>query len=390
MELLEGRTLAEHLHKHGPFTWRDALPRIVQIGAGIQAAHDAGIIHGDLKPANVMLAPNADTGSQRAVVMDFGVALPAAQGAQHETAARGGTPGYLAPEQAAGGPLTTATDVYAFGVVIAEMLGTRRPPEFRPEVTQMPAEWTRILERCFEQDPARRHGNAAEVVKLLENSVQPRRRKKARTAIAAVLIAAAILAGLAMGRRSWMARNPALYQLFTENAGEYVWSVSPDGNSIAETLWDTGDLAIRDAASGRVRRLTHSPGVQGAWGAVFSPDSRQLVYRWNNSRTDSELRIIGADGKGERLLYKDARFQYMIPLDWSPDGKRILAQFNRSLATISAMDGSMSPVSDVKTGRRAMFAPDGNGIVFDVPQPGTESAFDIHRISMTGVEASLV
>ena len=103
-----------------------------------------------------------------------------------------------------------------------------------------------------------------------------------------------------------------------------------------------------------------------------------------------QLRIIGADGKGERLLYKDARFQYMIPLDWSPDGKRILAQFNRSLATISAMDGSMSPVSDVKTGRRAMFAPDGNGIVFDVPQPGTESAFDIHRISMTGVEASLV
>lgn len=394
MELLEGRTLAEHLRKHGPFTWQDGLPLIVQIGAGIQAAHDAGIIHGDLKPANVMLAPGADENSYRAVVMDFGVALPAAQGAQREAVARGGTPGYLAPEQVAGGPLTTATDVYAFGVVIAEMLGTRRPPEFRPEVTRMPAEWTGILEGCFEQDPARRHGSAAEVVKMLGDSIQPRR-SKVRKWAAAVLVAAAILASLALGRRSWIARNPALYQLFTESAGEYAWSVSPDGRSIAETLWDTGDLAIRDAANGRVRRLTHAPSRPGyhvAWGAVFSPDSRQLAYRWSNSRLDSELRIIGADGKGERILSKDASRQYTTPLDWSPDGKRILAQFKVSLATISAVDGSLSPINGIKIARPggAMFTPDGTGIVFDVLQPGTETLFDIHRISLSGVETRLV
>ena len=117
------------------------------------------------------------------------------------------------------------------------------------------------------------------------------------------------------------------------------------------------------------------------------------MYRGGHSRTEFELRIVGADGKGERLLYKDASPQYMVPLDWSADGKRILVQFDLSLATISVMDGSRSPINGVVVARtgRAMFAPDGNGIVFDVAQQGSkESLFDIHRISMSGVETSLV
>ncbi len=137
MELLQGHTLAEQLSNHGPIPWRDALPLIEQIGAGIQAAQDAGIIHGDLKPANVMLAPGPTQGALRAVVMDFGVALPAAQASRGGR--RGGTPGYLAPEQAEGRSISSATDVYAFGVMIAEMLGAGRPPEFQLKSARMPA-----------------------------------------------------------------------------------------------------------------------------------------------------------------------------------------------------------------------------------------------------------
>jgi serine/threonine protein kinase len=380
MELLDGQTLAEHLATRGPFTWRDVLPLIEQIGAGIQAAHDAGIIHGDLKPANVMLD------GARAVVMDFGVALPAAQAARGIR--RGGTPGYLAPEQADGRPTTTATDVYSFALVICEMLGAGRPPQFNPKAARMPAAWTRILQRCLDPDPERRYARAADVVNALQSSTKGRWQLAMR--VAAVLVVAALT--IALVKHRWTANNPALVQLFTETPGEYVWSVSPDGHSIAETLWDTGDLAIRDIASGRVKRITHRPAVPGyhvTWGAIFSPDNRHLIFSWNSSRTEADTRIIGADGKGERVLNTTG----VTPLDWSPDGKRILALHEGSLVTISADDGSLSPVRGIKPGRigRARFAPNGNGIVFDVAQQGgKESLFDIHRVSTGGVETGLI
>ncbi len=381
MELLQGHTLAEHLSDHGPFAWRDALPLIEHIGAGIQAAHDAGIIHGDLKPANVMLAPGPNQSALRAVVMDFGVALPTAQASRGGR--RGGTPGYLAPEQAEGRPITSATDVYAFGVMIAEMLGAGRPPEFQLKSARMPAAWTRILECCVDPDPGRRYPCVADVVKLLRSSRKGRWQPFLRVAALLALVAV----GVGLAKRQWTAGNPVLQQLFTEAPGEYVWSVSPDGRSIAETLWDTGDLAIRDVGSGKVRRLTHTRGQ--AWGAVFSPDSRQLVYRWNSG----EFRIIGADGKGERVLYQEPVNRYMVPLDWSPDGKSILAEFGSSLATIAVADGSSSPVSGMKALRtpRALFTPDGSGIVFETQQQASkESLFDIHRISWSGVETNLI
>lgn len=385
MELLDGQTLAEHLQSHGPFKWRDSLPLVEQIGAGMQAVHDAGIIHGDLKPANVMLVPAADRAAPRAVVMDFGVALPVAQAA-HDSR-RGGTPGYLAPEQADGRPVTPATDVYTFALVICEMLGVHRPPQFNPKAARMPAAWVRIIQRCLDPDPARRYAQIADVLKALRSSVRARWQVALR--VAAVLIAAGLT--IALVKHRWTANNPALVQLFTETPGEFVWSVSPDGRFIAETLWDTGDLAIRDVASGRLKRITRRPapqGYQSAWGAVFSPDSRRLAFRWNNSRTDTDLRTIGVDGKEERILSKAG----VTPLDWSADGKRILALTASSLATISADDGSLSPVNGIKPARlgRAMFAPDGNGIVFNVSQASKESVFDIHRLSTAGVESSLV
>ena len=384
MEFLDGQTLAEHLRLSGPFTWRDALPLIEQIGAGIQAAHDAGIIHGDLKPGNVMLASAAGQSQPRAVVMDFGVALPAAQAARGSR--RAGTPGYLAPEQADGGPTTTATDVYAFALIICEMLGAGRPPEFSRK--GVPAAWARILQRCLDQDPSRRLTDAAAVAQALRNSARGRWHLAFR--VAAVVAVAALT--IALVKHRWTANNPALVELFTETPGEYVWSVSPDGRSIAETLWDTGDLAIRDVASGRVKRITHrplAPGYHTSWGAIFSPDSRRLVFRWNTSRTEADTRIIEADGKRERVLNKSG----VTPLDWSPDGKRILALDRDSLVTLSAADGSLSPVSGIKPGRirRAMFARNGDGIVFDVAQQGSrESLFDIHRLSNSGVETALI
>lgn len=98
MEMIEGQTLAEYLRINGPLGVRDALPLIEQMAAGLQAVHDAGVIHGDLKPGNVMLASRAGDGAPHARVMDFGVALP--MGASNSGSVssspglRGGTPDY--------------------------------------------------------------------------------------------------------------------------------------------------------------------------------------------------------------------------------------------------------------------------------------------------------
>ncbi|HEX7831801.1 MAG TPA: serine/threonine-protein kinase, partial [Thermoanaerobaculia bacterium] len=123
MELLHGRTLSSQLREHGRMSTADALPIVRQMAAGLDAAHQASIVHRDFKSANVMLAPN------RAVITDFGLA--------HETEAKDarltdsgvvvGTPDYMAPEQLEAGPITPATDVYALGVVLFEMVTGRLP-----------------------------------------------------------------------------------------------------------------------------------------------------------------------------------------------------------------------------------------------------------------------
>ena len=135
------------------------------------AAHAQNVVHGDLKPGNIMV-----TVDDVAKVMDFGMAFPVGQDSAHRVAdsqsvaprlvsaqssdslptitlrspgplLRGGTPDYFAPEQIGGEPATTATDVYAFALVIADMLGVPRANRLKPDSERMPARWARILRR---------------------------------------------------------------------------------------------------------------------------------------------------------------------------------------------------------------------------------------------------
>ena len=128
MELLVGETLASRLRSAGRMTTTAALPLVKQMAEALSAAHDAGIIHRDFKTSNVMLVGSA--GTLKAVVSDFGVAYSTAQAAEGTLTEPGhmvGTPAYMAPEQLTHGELTPATDVYALGLVVFEMVTGRRP-----------------------------------------------------------------------------------------------------------------------------------------------------------------------------------------------------------------------------------------------------------------------
>ena len=155
---------------------------------------------------------------------------------------------------------------------------------------------------------------------------------------------------------------------------------SPDGRLLTLTDWATGDLAVRDLVSDSVRRITRqaAPYADGyAIMSIPSPDGRLVVYAWVK-RTGAELRIIGTDGSGMRILYSNREFDYLEPSGFSPDGKQILTRLNASneadkIALISAADGKAQILKTLPWGTlgRLSLSPDGRSIAYDFhPKPG--------------------
>ncbi len=401
MELLEGSTLAEHLRATGPLTFREALPIIEDIAAGLQAVHDAGIIHGDLKPSNVMLAARPGDSKPRAVVMDFGMALPATPNSSEKSTSRGGTPEYFAPEQADGGPVTPAADIYSFALMIADMLGVPRPARLKPDAERMPGGWARVLGRCLEFEPSRRYSRPAELATILRKAADRPKALRRTAAITIPTVAAGILAAIMLSTRPEASPGTASRMLFTEEDSVSVRSPSPDGRLLAMTSWDTGDLVIRDVKTGAIRRLTHQPPgsrtYTGAFNAHFSPDGRRIVFVWAKSRTESEVHIVDIDGTGERILYRNALNRTAQPLDWSPEGTEILVRISalddpdQELAVMSPDDGAVQPI---RTPVRAQlgtvfFGQNKNSIVFTARKTKNAGS-EIHRLTLDGDDMILV
>ena len=157
MKLLAGESLAARLSREGPLPGEEALSIFRQVGAGIAAAHDAGILHRDIKTPNIILQGSG--GQVLAWVTDFGLAR-AALGKETALTLHGvaGTPGFMAPELFYGSAPTKASDVYALGVVAHLVLTGRAPqvPMRRGKsvgcsfsVAEIPEPWRRFVEGCL-------------------------------------------------------------------------------------------------------------------------------------------------------------------------------------------------------------------------------------------------
>lgn len=185
MEYVDGADLKELIRSSAPFSVERTVNLAMQIAAAVGHAHRAGIVHRDLKPQNILVS-----GDGRVKVVDFGIARAMSAASVTETGVVLGTAHYLAPEQAAGQPVTPATDVYALGVVMYEMLTARTPfdadtsvavamqhiqetpPSLQLINPRVPDSVAALVQRAMAKDPARRFADASAMAGALRTVLQ--------------------------------------------------------------------------------------------------------------------------------------------------------------------------------------------------------------------------
>lgn len=184
-DLVEGRTLSAAVEADGALPWRELLRQARDLASALAAVHAAGLVHGDVKPANVMI--ECDSG--RIVLMDFGSA------SERELAARtglAGSPITMAAEQREGRPVGPPSDVYSLGVVIHYMACGRYPATAQGVPARpLPGPLRALLGRCLSDDPAARP-DAPAVVAALDRLVDAPRRRRRQLAVGTVLASLAL------------------------------------------------------------------------------------------------------------------------------------------------------------------------------------------------------
>jgi len=217
MEHLEGQTLTELIHQRGPLAPDEALALLRPLAAALDEAHRAGLVHRDVKPANVIVSP---TGQVK--LTDFGIARAAQETRLTDTGAIVGTPDYMSPEQAKGLAIDARSDQYSLAVAAFEMLSGEAPfqadstlallhkivyeppPPISRLQPHLPAGVEAALEKALAKEPGERYDTAGEFVETLARAlagekiapaIPPARRRRA--VLAGGLTGLALLALLA-------------------------------------------------------------------------------------------------------------------------------------------------------------------------------------------------
>lgn len=392
MELVEGPTLAERILR-GAIPLEEALRIAQQITDALEAAHEKGIVHRDLKPANIKV-------SQQGVVkvLDFGLAMVAPDsvatlddpensvtpaGKLSQAGAILGTASHMAPEQARGESVDKRADIWAFGVVLYEMLTGRRlfeganTTEVLSEVVSKEPSWDgvpvrvrRLLRSCLEKDPRRRLRDIADAWRLVEDGPQelaPARPSLARMAVALFLAVAVLVFAFSYLRRG--PEETRVFKLSVPPPERAKWLpftpvvVSPDGRHVAFVATTDGrySLWVRDLDSLAARTLARMD--EDEVGTVFwSPDSHFVAFV-----ADGKLKKIDVAG-GPAVSLCDAR-DSSYGGTWSKNNI-ILSYDYGGLVRVSAAGGSPTTITEIDRalGERVhaypWFLPDGHHFVY--------------------------
>ena len=199
MSYIAGESLQSRVERAGPLDVKQALRIGSQVAAGLQAAHDQGVVHRDIKPGNILL----EQGVERALVTDFGLAQTIDEASLTQTGIVAGTPHYMSPEQAIGKPTDPRSDLFSLGSVLYFMV-TGKPPfcadkamgvlnricheshspvwQDYPEISD---EFSDVVDRLLEKKPAHRFANAGQVQTALQTLLANLQNRKPRHLVAA-------------------------------------------------------------------------------------------------------------------------------------------------------------------------------------------------------------
>ena len=327
-ELVEGVTLRERL-RSGGLTLTDSLDVAGQIASALAAAHNAGIVHRDVKPENIMLREDG-----LAKLLDFGVAKLAidsdspGSSAETQTAFAHTTPGvvmgttrYLSPEQARGLPVDGRSDIFSLGAVLYEMVAARPPFDGQTPtdvilailqhpvepIDGAPPELDRILQKALDKERGERYQTAKDLVvdlrRLRKQSDGGNASATWRTPRSGSSVPASTATASAGRAR---VRHAVLAALGLTAIGLALWA----------------GLKWRDAAPAAARPVPITRFLGSEVDPAISPDGKLVAFAWNGESGDNfNIYVRSIDGSAPLPLTNDTAGDFAAA--WSPDGQRI-------------------------------------------------------------------
>jgi serine/threonine-protein kinase len=427
MEFVSGEDLAERLAR-GPLTTEDALDIGRQVAAALEAAHEQGVIHRDLKPANIKYTPEGkvkvlDLGLAKALVTETSGDSPSLSLSPTLTSAGTvagtllGTAAYMSPEQAKGRPVDRRADIWAFGVVLYEMLTSRKMFEaetisetlaavLRDEVeidalpAGIPASVATLLGRCLDRNAGTRLRDIGEArIALSTEALSASQPSAGATAVAsapvsrflpwALMAIAAVIASFAFWRASsgpvdverelFTLVAPIAADLQVPQIQEGVLALSPDGKTLALVLANDNRQMLY------VRRLDRNeflemPGTQNAGTPFFSPDGEWIAFF-----ADDKLKKVSTSG-GTPMTLCDAQGSNRGSTWGTDDFITFSPHYTRPLMRVSGSGGEPIPFTSIdsangeRTHRWPDAIPDEDLVLFTVGAMDSPEGYDDARI----------
>jgi serine/threonine-protein kinase len=414
MELVDGETLDKK--SRGSLTVEQALRLALQIAEALEAAHEKGVVHRDLKPANVMVTRDGqvkvlDFGLAKAFVGDPTATMPAHSPALSLAMTQQGfvlgTAAYMSPEQASGQSTDQRADIWAFGVVLFELLagsplfGGESVPHILADVLRSEPDWTRLpkdlhprlrllLERCLEKNARNRYHSIADVrvdiEKVLSDPLGLTVRPEERVAVARQSLMTRFAIGLALASigaliatgaawRLWPARDVQVARFSVDLAGPLgdfgSVAISPDGRRIVYA--SNGQLYSQRLDQDEPTTI---PGSEQGSNPFFSPDGESVAFF-----TRTQLKTARFAGEVPRVLANIDLAQGLVGA-WDEQGRIFFGQAGLyGLSWVQARGGVPEPfaaLGDYKDMDYPDVLPGGQWVLFSADNaPADWSGSDI-------------